>query len=272
MRDIIIARRALLALAAGLVDGWPRLASAHARDHHHPRRPERIRHPRSVVALDPGHGGIDPGAISPHGFYEKNITLATAHDLAQLLEASGRYRPVLTRWRDVYVPLEDRVARARKAGAEVFLSIHVDALPDSAIHGLAVYTLSEQASDREAAVLASRENKDDFMPGVHLSRQPREIAAILLDLTRRHTNNRSLMLAHAIVEELGHVVPLLEQPHRSAAFVVLMAPDIPSALVELGCLSNPKEERQLTRASYQRRLAEGLMRAIDAYFASSVVA
>ncbi len=269
MRDTMIARRALLALAVGIAAGvWPwRLAEAHAR---HRQRREPVRRHRRVVALDPGHGGIDPGAISPHGFYEKNITLATARDLAHLLYASGRYRPVLTRWRDTFVALPERVARARVAGAELFLSIHADALPDSAMHGLSVYTLSEAASDREAAMLASRENKDNFVPGVHLSRQPREIAAILLDLTRRRTNNRSLMRAQALVDELGRTVPLIENPHRSAAFVVLMAPDIPSALVELGCLSNPGDERLLPQPAYQRRLAYGLMHAIDAYFAASL--
>jgi N-acetylmuramoyl-L-alanine amidase len=268
MRDTMIARRALLALAAGVAADWQlRPAWAHARQR---RRPEPLRRPQHVIALDPGHGGIDPGAISPHGLYEKTITLATAHELAHLLDASGRYRPVPTRWRDNFVPLQERVAQARAAGAELFLSIHADALPDSAMHGLSVYTLSEQASDREAAALASRENKDDFLPGMHLSRQPREIAAILFDLTRRRTNNRSLALAQAVVAALGREVPLLERPHRAAAFVVLTAPDIPSALVELGCLSNPGDERLLPQPAYQRRLARGLLHAVDAYFAASL--
>ena len=265
MRDTVIARRVLLALVAGAC--LPRPVEARSRAQR--RRPPG--HPavhRRTVALDPGHGGIDPGAISPHGLYEKRITLATARDLAVLLDASPRYRAVLTRDRDVYVPLEERVARARSDHAELFLSIHADALPDDAMHGLSVYTLSEQASDREAAALATRENRDDFVPGARLSRQPRDIAAILLDLTRRHTNNGSQRLAQAIVAQLGRVVPLLERPHRSAAFVVLTAPDIPSALVELGCLSNPIEEKRLPQPAYQRRLALGLMRAIDAYFAA----
>ncbi len=154
----------------------------------------------------------------------------------------------------------------------LFLSIHADALPDSAMHGLAVYTLSNEASDRDTASLAISENRDDFVAGVRLAHQPREIGAILLDLERRQTDNRSLMLAHAIVEELGRAVPLLERPHRSAGFVVLTAPDIPSALVELGCLSNPQDERLLPTRAYQRRLAEGLARAIDDYFAAGVTA
>ena len=267
MRDSKIARRALLALAVGVITG-PAGAHEH-RTHGEARRRRHARsHLRHVIALDPGHGGVDPGAISPHGFYEKRITLATARDLARDLDATGRYRAVLTRSRDVFVPLRERVRRARAAHAELFLSIHADALPDSAMRGLSVYTLSEKASDHETAALAARENKDDFVAGLRLSRQSRVIAAILFDLARRHTDNQSLMLAHAIVTELGRAVPLLEKPHRSAAFVVLTAPDIPSALVELGCVSNPLDERLLQQPRYRRRLARGLLRAIDDYFAA----
>jgi len=269
MRDTIVARRELLALVAALAfDGWPLPATAgHAVGKQRAGRPAAR---RRIVALDPGHGGLDPGAISPHGLYEKNMTLAAARELARLLDASGRYRAVLTRPRDIYVPLHQRVARAHASGAELLLSIHADALPDQAMRGLSVYTLSDEASDRETAALARRENKDDFVAGLHLSRQPRDIAAILVDLTRRRTNNASLLLARTILDALGRAVPLLERPHRSAAFVVLSAPDIPSVLVELGCLSNPAEERLLPRPSYQRRLAAGLVRAIDDYFAARV--
>jgi N-acetylmuramoyl-L-alanine amidase len=270
MRNTGVARRALLALAGGIaLGGWQIRRGGAQPARRHPGlqvkpRPRRLH----VVALDPGHGGLDPGAISPRGIFEKNITLATARQLARQLEATGRYRPVLTRGRDVFVPLHDRVARARADRAELFLSIHADLLPDAALRGLSVYTLSDQASDREAAMLARQENREDFVGGLRLSRQPREIAAVLLDLARRRTNNQSLLLAHAVVEELGRIVPLLERPHRSAAFVVLTAPDIPSALVELGCLSNPQDERLLTQHAYQQRLALGLARAVDAYFAA----
>jgi N-acetylmuramoyl-L-alanine amidase len=224
------------------------------------------------VVLDPGHGGVDPGAISPHGVYEKNLTLPTARALAHQLEVTGRYRVVLTRRGDGFVPLRERVARARANHADLLLSIHAYMLPDSAMRGLSVYTLSDQASDRDTAVLAERENRDDFVGGLRLSRQPREIGAILLDLARRQTNNRSLILAHVIVEELGRAVPLLETPHRAAGFAVLTAPDIPSALVELGCLSNPGDERLLRHRSHQQLLARGLARAIDDYFAYPVSA
>ena len=225
-----------------------------------------------MVALDPGHGGIDPGAISPHGTYEKNITLATARELARQLERTGRYRTVLTRRGDTYVSLRERVARARAAHVELFLSIHADRLPDQAMRGLAVYTLSNEASDRDTAALAARENKDDFVAGVRLSHQPREIGAILLDLARRQTDNRSLMLAQVIVEELGHVTTLLERPHRAAGFAVLTAPDIPSALVEPApsptprtsgcCGSAPTKSVRARAGARDRRLFRGGQRGL----------
>ncbi len=227
--------------------------------------PKPKRKPRTI-ALDPGHGGVDPGAISPHGIKEKTVTLAMARELERQLKASGRYRVVLTRRRDVFVKLRERVARARRHRAELLLSIHADALPEAAIGGLSVYTLSTEASDRETALLASRENRDDFVPGIRISRQPPVIGAILLDLARRETDKRSLALARALVAQAGRDVRLLPKPHRSADFAVLSAPDIPSALVEIGCLSNPDEEKLLPTRSHQRRLAQALVRAIDDYF------
>ena len=276
MRDIVIARRALLALAAGTsVAGWMGrpLGARPAGTSDPPPRPARkpVRVVR-VVALDPGHGGVDPGAISPGGIYEKEIALATARELARQLAATGRFRPLLTRRGDVFVPLRERVARARMEHAELLLSIHADALPDSGMRGLSVYTLSDQASDRETAALAARENRDNFVAGINLSRQPRDIAPVLLDLARRQTNNRSLALARAIVTELGRAVPLLEKPHRAAGFAVLTAPDMPSVLVELGCLSNRIEERLLPQRAYQQRLARALLRAIEDYFAAGTAA
>jgi N-acetylmuramoyl-L-alanine amidase len=272
MRDIVIARRAFLALAAGIaVAGRPghpfARPSGKAKPTPRPAR-KRVR----VVALDPGHGGVDPGAISPGGIYEKDITLATARELARQLEATGLFHALLIRRADVFVPLRERVAMARGHHAELLLSIHADALPDSAMRGLSVYTLSDQASDRETAALAARENRDNFVGGINLSRQPRDIAPVLLDLARRQTNNRSLALAHAVVAELGRAVPLLEKPHRAAGFAVLTAPDMPSVLVELGCLSNRVEERLLPQRAYQQRLARALLRAIEDYFAAGIAA
>ena len=274
MRDTTIARRVLLALVAGIaIRGWAADA-VESRARAASKRPiaavpKPKRKPRTI-ALDPGHGGVDPGAISPRGVKEKTVTLAMARELERRLKASGRYRAVLTRRRDVFVKLRERVARARSHRAELLLSIHADALPEAGIRGLSVYTLSVEASDRETALLASRENRDDFVPGIGMSKQPPVIGAILLDLTRRETNNRSLALARALVTEAGREVPLLPKPHRSADFAVLSAPDIPSALVEIGCLSNPDEEKLLPMASYQSRLGQALVRAIDDYFAGIV--
>jgi N-acetylmuramoyl-L-alanine amidase len=268
-----IARRAFCGLAAGAVvaavgcGGLYAAQSTSQRKPHPSQRPKPLR----VIAVDPGHGGVDPGAISPHGLYEKDITLSAARELARQLEATGRFRAVLTRSSDTFVPLRERVAEARARHAELFVSVHADALPDTEMRGLSVYTLSDRASDRETAALAMRENKDDFVAGIRLSRQRRDIAPILLDMARRQTNNGSLALAHAIVAELGRAVPLLEKPHRAAGFAVLTAPDMPSVLVELGCLSNPAEERLLAQRAYQQRLARGLLRAIEDYFAAHAV-
>jgi N-acetylmuramoyl-L-alanine amidase len=270
MRDKTISRRRLLVLAGGLLlAGWSGSpANARRRRHHHSSH--TARHRRRIVALDPGHGGMDPGAIGPHGTIEKKITLATARDLAHRLAKSGRYSPFLTRRGDVYVPLHRRVALARAHHAELFLSIHANILPDHGMLGLSVYTLSDKASDREAAALAASENRDDFLP--RLRRHQPHIAAILRDMRRQRTENLSLRLARAVITELGHEVTLLEKPHRSAGFAVLTAPDIPSVLVELGCLSNPHEEHLLRTRAYQRRLAKGLAGAIDRYFDSPAAA
>jgi N-acetylmuramoyl-L-alanine amidase len=275
MRDTIIARRAFCGLVAGAVVTAVGCGPSHAAQSPGQRKPPAPPRPkpppRHIVALDPGHGGVDPGAISPHGHYEKDITLSAARELARQLDATSRFRAVLTRSSDTFVPLRERVVRARARHAELFVSIHADALPDMEMRGLSVYTLSDKASDRETAALAVRENKDDFVGGIRLSRQRRDIAPILLDMARRQTNNGSLALAHTIVAELGRAVPLLEKPHRSAGFAVLTAADMPSVLVELGCLSNPAEERLLPQRAYQQRLARGLLRAIEDYFAVHAV-
>jgi len=276
MRDASITRRAFCALVAGAAIAASGHGASDAAQSSSPppsqRKPVEPPRPnpppRHIIAIDPGHGGIDPGAISPLGIYEKDITLSTARELARQLDVTGRFRAVLTRSGDTFIPLRERVARARMVHAELFVSIHADALPDMEMRGLSVYTLSDQASDRATAALAIRENKDDFIAGIKLSRQRRDIAPILLDMARRQTNNGSLALAHAVVAELGRAVPLLERPHRSAGFAVLTAPDMPSVLVELGCLSNPIEERLLAQRAYQQRLARGLLRAIEGYFAS----
>jgi N-acetylmuramoyl-L-alanine amidase len=258
MRDRSIARRDLLALAGVALIGGS--GSAHAAR----ARPQRPR----VVAIDPGHGGADPGAISSRGVYEKRVTLAVAFELAHQLARTNGSRPVLTRSRDVFVALRERVARARAAHADVMLSLHADTLPDPGLRGLLVFTLSERASDREVEALARRENGVDRIGGIDLSRHTREIGGVLIDLERRQTGNRSLALAASVAREMGRDVPLIEKPLRSAGFIVLTAPDIPSVLVELGCLSNPDEEKLLSQPAHQKRLAAGLVRALADYWAA----
>jgi N-acetylmuramoyl-L-alanine amidase len=222
--------------------------------------------PHRVIVIDPGHGGIDPGAIGTDGVYEKNIVFPTAVALARLLAATLRFRVFLTRRQDEFVRLSERVARARARHADLFLSLHADALPDRTRRGLSVFTLSAAASDRDAAALARSENRE-VLDGVNLKRQSQDIGRVLLDLARRQTDNQSLALGRAVVAALGREVALLENPQRSAGFVVLTAPDIPSVLIELGCLSNPVEVRLLQQAAYRERLARGLARAVETYFA-----
>lgn len=257
MGDPVTRRREalrLLALSVGLAAARPALAHRH--------RGRR----RPTVVIDAGHGGIDPGTISPRGYDEKTITLRTARDLARDLETARRFRVVMTRWHDTFIPLRTRVAIARRVSADLFLSIHADALPDRLLRGLSVYTLSAKASDRIAAEFADSENKADLIGGVDLDREPRVVGAVLLDLAQRETENLAVAFAHDVVEELGHQVVLLDHPQRAADFAVLTAPDVPSVLVELGCLSNPEEERLLHLRRYQKRLARGLARAIDDFF------
>jgi N-acetylmuramoyl-L-alanine amidase len=264
MRDTSCGRRRVLGgLALCAVAGWD-LEPASA-------QPPRKRTPAvrrvPTVVIDPGHGGVDPGAITADGVYEKNIVLAAASEFARMLAARRSYRVVLTRRTDEFLPLRERVARARAWKADLFLSIHADALPGTNLRGLSVFTLSAHASDREAAALAVSENRADLVGGINLSRQPRDVGKILLDLTRRQTSNLSITLARGLVDQLGREVLLLERPQRSADFAVLTAPDIPSALVELGCLSNPTEQRLLRQRPYQQRLARGLVRGVETFFA-----
>ncbi len=222
--------------------------------------------PRTVM-LDPGHGGQDPGAIGVRGTREKFVALDTARAVGKLLEGTGRYRVLMTRVDDEYIPLQGRVEKAQAAGADLFISIHADANRNHRIRGASVYTLSEKASDAEAADLAARENNSDRVAGIDMSKHEPIVNEILYDLARRETNNLSQRFAQALVGELGRQVLLMDNTHRSAGFVVLKAPDIPSALVELGCLSNAYEERELNQAKYQQKLAQSLARSVSDYFA-----
>jgi N-acetylmuramoyl-L-alanine amidase len=231
-----------------------------------PPKPERR---KLVIVLDPGHGGIDPGGVGVHGIEEKTITLPMALEVKRLLEAEGRYKVILTRDDDTYVTLRDRVMVAHDAGADLFVSIHTDMNSDRAQRGASVYTLSEKASDKEAARLAASENKVDILTGADLSNQDPVVTSILIDLAQRDTSNHSITLADELVDELGSVTRLVRHTRRFAGFVVLKSPDTPSVLIELGYLSNPQDARRLTQPGYRATLAGAIVRGIDQYFAAA---
>ncbi len=230
-----------------------------------PRKPEMDTVKR-VIAIDPGHGGVDPGTVGGSGTLEKNITLSMAREIRDKLQATGRYKVVLTRERDVFVRLRDRIAASREAGAELFISIHADAIKNRGIRGLSVYTLSEKASDKEAEALADKENKADLIAGIDLSKETPEVTNILIDLAQRESMNQSARFAARLVKELARETKLLRNTHRFAGFVVLKAPDVPSVLMELGFLSNRLDEAALKRKSYRAKLIAAMARAADAYF------
>jgi len=221
---------------------------------------------KRIIALDPGHGGVDPGTIGIGKSYEKNITLALARQLKKTLEATGRYKVVMTRSRDIFIRLRDRVAVARNAGADLFISIHANSVNNHRTRGLSVYTLSEKSSDKEAAKLAAKENKADLIAGIDLSAESKDVTNILLDLAQRETMNQSALFAADLVKELRREVKLLRNTHRFAGFAVLKAPDMPSVLVEVGFLSNRQDERNLLNRHYRQTLVEAIVRGVDRHF------
>jgi N-acetylmuramoyl-L-alanine amidase len=220
-----------------------------------------------LVVIDPGHGGRDPGAIGASGTQEKRIVLAAALDLKTRLEAARTCRVALTRTRDVFVPLADRVDFARRREAALFVSLHADSAPGA--RGASVYTLAETASDAMSEALARRENRADIAGGLRLPSVSPEVQRILISLMRQETRAGSSRLARLAVRELGEQVPLLPNTHREAAFVVLKAPEIPSALVELGFLSDPRDEAALKRPEHRARLSAALARAVRNWLEAS---
>lgn len=219
--------------------------------------------PRPVIVLDPGHGGTDPGTIGVDGLKEKDIVLAIALELEQALLATGRYRVVLTRRADEGLALRERIRIARDAGAALFLSLHADSIADPQVQGASVYTLSETASDAEAAALAAKENKADILSGTDLTHHDPIVASILIDLAQRDTLNKSIELASALSEELKKVTTLLRNHRRFGGFAVLKSVEVPSALIELGYLSNPEEAKRLADGRHRKRLAGAIVAAVD---------
>ena len=226
--------------------------------------------PRPLVVLDPGHGGIDTGTKSSGGELEKDIVLNVALRLRDRLEKAGKCRVLMTRTDDTFVPLADRVRMTRSAGASLFVSVHADALPrrEGDAQGASVYTLSETASDSEAARLAEKENRADVIAGVDLKTEPDDVAGILIDLAERETKSFSLQFAHKLVGELKTATRLHKTPLKSAGFRVLRAPDVPSVLVELGYVSNRQDLQSLLSETWRNRTAETIAKAIETYFAT----
>ena len=219
-----------------------------------------------TIVLDPGHGGKDPGAIGAHGTMEKDVNLQMAKQLKALLEATGRYKVVLTRTDDRLLPLRQRIDIARAAKADLFISIHADHTEKAELRGASVYTLSETASDAEAAAVAARENKDGVITGVDLTTQSPMVTSILIDLAQRETKNLSARFASLLTDQLGERTLVLRDSHRFAGFVVLKALDTPSVLLELGYLSNADDEAALASKRHRRVVAKAIRDAIDQYF------
>ncbi len=224
-----------------------------------------------VIVLDPGHGGIDGGANGVGGVMEKTIVLAFCLELRRQLEATRRYKVLMTRESDQYVDLDSRVAFARDANASLFLSIHADTLTDvGEVSGSTVYTVADRASDAEAARIAARENAASRTPG---KARPADadpgVSNILFDLKRRETLLYSHLFSRTLVDDLRGATRLNHNPERSAGFVVLKAPEFPSVLVELGYLSNPQDAAALQSAEWRARTAAAVTRAVDAFFANS---
>jgi N-acetylmuramoyl-L-alanine amidase len=227
---------------------------------------------RPLIVLDPGHGGIDNGTKGSGGELEKDVVLAFAQTLREKLESSGKYRVAMTRADDTFIPLAERVRFARSRNAGLFISVHADALPrrEGQAEGATVYTLSENASDAEAARLAEAENKADVIAGVDLTTEPDDVANILVDLAQRETKTFSMQFARTLVGELKVAARLHKHPLKSAGFKVLLAPDVPSVLLELGYMSTKDDLKQLTSVAWRVRTAQALAQAVDNFFTPRV--
>ncbi|MEA1015451.1 N-acetylmuramoyl-L-alanine amidase [Sphingosinicella sp. LY1275] len=223
---------------------------------------------RPIVVIDAGHGGRDPGATSPFGGrHEKDVTLALARAMRDELVRSGRVRVALTRDDDRYIDLRDRYEIARRVGASLFVSVHADAAPNNdGARGATIYTLSEIASDREAALLAARENQAGLIGGAELSPDP-GVNMILIDLALRESMDRSADFARLLHREASPFFPFREQYHRFASLIVLKAPDIPSILFEAGYLTNSDDVAYIHSAEGRQQIATGMRSAIETYFA-----
>lgn len=228
---------------------------------------------RPLVVIDAGHGGHDPGALSPDGsLREKDVTLQVARAIRDALLASGRVRVALTREDDRFLVLQERYGLARRLKADLFISVHCDSAGNPDATGATVYTLSEVASDKEAARLAARENKADIIAGVDLGVASPDISSILIDLTQRETMNMSANFARLLGREAQPLIPIKPNYHRMASLIVLKAPDMPSVLFETGYISNAGDAEFLASAEGQRKVAQSVRKAVEIHFATRMAA
>ena len=238
-----------------------------------PPKPAASADLRPVVVIDPGHGGIDNGTQSS-GESEKNLVLGFGLALRDRIEKSGKYRVVMTRSDDTFIPLAERVKIARNQSAALFVSIHADALPkhEGDAQGATIYTLSDKASDAEAERLAEAENKADAIGGVNLTEEPTDVADILIDLAQRETRTFSNRFARLLMGEIKNTVRMHKHPLKSAGFRVLKAPDVPSVLIELGYVSNKGDLEHLVSENWRSRTVGSMAQAIDAFLAKRLAA
>jgi len=229
---------------------------------------------RPVVVIDPGHGGVDNGTQSGGEVAEKNLVLAFGLALRDRLEKNGKYRIVMTRTDDTFIPLADRVRIARNQSAALFVSIHADALPrgEGDAQGATIYTLSDKPSDIEAERLADAENRADAIGGINLTEEPTDVADILIDLARRETRTFSNRFAHLLMNDMKLTVHMHKRPLKSAGFRVLKAPDVPSVLVELGYVSNKGDMGNLLSEDWRGHTADAMARAVEMFLAKRVAA
>jgi len=230
--------------------------------------PPELRQDNSVpvIILDPGHGGIDSGTVARNGDQEKNIVLSFAKALEQRLESGGDFNVILTRDTDIYISLGDRVEFARERQAALFISIHADSFRVASVRGATVYTVSEEASDQEAAALAAAENKSDIIAGLDLRNESDDVSGILIDLAMRETKNYSIQFALSAIDAMRGSILLNRNPHRFAGFRVLKAPDVPSVLIELGYLSNASDVREIQSREWRDKITASLLEAVKAFF------
>lgn len=223
---------------------------------------------RKTIVIDPGHGGIDSGTNGVNGLLERDLVLDEGVRVAKALRRNPNFTVYMTRDSDIFIPLRERVNIGRAHHADLFISLHADSNPDASVTGLSVYTLSESGSDKEAAALARKENQSDVIAGVDLGGENSAVAPILIDLEQRDTMNKSSRFAQLIVNALSRATDILpRQPHRSAAFAVLKAPDVPSVLIELGYLSNASDAEQMNTAQWRNGVADAIAAAVERHFA-----